>query len=557
MSPSFEFWKFLAGIGLFLFAMAELETALSRVAGRSFRQILRSYTSTPLRSVMTGTVITGIVQSSSLVGLMVLAFVGAGIMTLPSALGVIFGSNLGTTFTGWIVVALGFKLDVQVLALPLIGIGSLLLVSAGGRLAAIGRLIAALGFLLLGMDFMKESVASIQQSMNATALKGMASWQYFLFGVVLAGVIQSSSATMLVALAALDAGLISLLSAAEISIGADLGTCTTVIIGSIKGAGAKRRVALAHLLFNLGTVIIAYSLRIQLLAIIFGLGITDPLIALVAFHTLFNVMGVAVFLPVITPLARRLDKLFTSLTERHARYVTEVSPTVSDAAITAINEETAHLIASVTVQNMKAFAPALPLPPGQLPVPATLTPEHASKDFDQMYRGTKRLEGEILGFATRVQSQTLEDDESQRLTQLLSAIRSAVRSSKYLKDIHHNLVEFSDSPKPAVNAYLQHVQSIMTAFYGELFQLRQHDEKEVLFEDLVEVFQKAHEWHEQLHRDIFDDIRQNLISDTDISSCLNVNREILNSNVSLLMALSHYSLSAEQAESISRMPGVS
>ncbi|TNF88239.1 MAG: Na/Pi cotransporter family protein [Gammaproteobacteria bacterium] len=557
MSASFDFWKFLAGVGLFLFAMAQLEAALSSVAGRSFRQFLRGYTRTPTRSVLTGTAVTAMVQSSSLVGLMVLAFVGAGIMTLPSALGVIFGSNLGTTFTGWIVVTLGFKLDIQALALPLIGVGSLVLVSTQGRLAAFGRLAAGLGFLLLGLDFMKDSVASIRQPVDAVSLAGFASWQYFFFGVVFAAIVQSSSATMLVAIAALDAGLISLVAAAEIAIGADLGTCSTIILGSFKGAAAKRRVALAHLLFNLGTVIIAYGLRIQLLAIVAAAGIHDPLLALVAFHTLFNVLGVAVFLPFTTLMARQLDRLFIAPTERHARYVTEVSPSVSDAALEAINEETAHLIASVTMQNMQAFSPALPLPPGQLPVAVALTPDLDVRSFDEMYRRTKRLEGEILAFATRVQSEPLEPDESLRLTQLLSAIRSAVRSSKYLKDIHHNLEEFGESPKPAINTYLQHVQSVMTAFYGELYLLRRENETEVLFEDLVEALQKAHEWHDQLHHDIFEDIRAHRISDTEISSCLNVNREILNSNVALLMAVSYYQLDAEQAESMARMPGVS
>lgn len=557
MSSSFEFWKFLAGVGLFLFAMAQIEAALSSVGGRSFRQFLRDYTNTPTRSVLTGTVVTAMVQSSSLVGLMVLAFVGAGIMTLPSALGVIFGSNLGTTFTGWIVVTLGFKLDMEALALPLIGIGSLTLVSSKGRLAAMGRLIAGLGFLLLGLDFMKQSVDSVSDALGAASLAGFATWQYLLFGVVFAGVIQSSSATMLVALAALDAGLISLLSAAEIAIGADLGTCTTIILGSLKGAPAKRRVALAHVLFNLGTVVIAFGLRIPLLASIAVVGIDDPLLALVSFHTVFNILGVVVFLPLTRPLAAWLERLFSAPTQQHAVYVSEVSPTVSEAALTAIDQETAHLIASVALQNMKAFSPPLPLPPGQLPVETALSPDQMRQSFDEMYRRTKRLEGEILAFATRLQVEPLETDEAQRLTQLLSAIRSAVRSSKYLKDIHHNLEDFGESPKPAINTYLQHVQSVMTAFYTELYQLRRANETEVLFEDLVETFQNVHEWHDQLHKDIFDDIRSSRISDTEISSCLNVNREILNSNVSLLMALSHYQLDTEQAETIARMPGMS
>jgi phosphate:Na+ symporter len=202
------------------------------------------------------------------------------------------------------------------------------------------------------------------------------------------------------------------------------------------------------------------------------------------------------------------------------------------------------------------FTPPLPLPPGRLPVPGTHELRRDRGDFDQMYSWTKRLEGEILGFATRLQSEPLEQEESQRLTQLLSAIRYAVHSSKQLKDIHHDLAEFSESEQSAKTTYLEHVHSVMTAFYGELYQLRSEGEPTLLFEDLVALFQHAHEWHDQLHQDIFGEIRSRRVDDADVSTLLNVNRQLLNSNLSLLMALSYFQLTGEQAESIARMPGL-
>ena len=139
----------------------------------------------------------------------------------------------------------------------------------------------------------------------------------------------------------------------------------------------------------------------------------------------------------------------------------------------------------------------------------------------------------------------------------MSAIRYAVHSSKQLKDIHHDLTEFEESPQSAKNSYLQHVHSVMTAFYGELYQLRDEGESSFIFEDVVTLLQHSREWHDQLHQDIFDDIRSHRVADADISTLLNVNRELLNSNLSLLMALSYYQLNEEQADSIARMPGVS
>ena len=364
MFEQFDFWKLLAGLGLFLFAMLQIETALRAIGGRTFRQFLRNYTDRPLKGVLTGTLVTATLQSSSVVGLMVLAFVGAGIMSLQNALGVIFGSNLGTTFTGWIVATLGFKLDIEALSLPLIAVGTLALLSAGGRVAEFGRVLAGLGFLLLGLDFMKTSVAAFQGIVDPAAMAGFNAWQYLLFGVIFAAVIQSSSATMMVALAALDSGLITLPSAAAVAIGADLGTTTTVLLGALKGTGAKKRVALAHFLFNVVTDSIAFAIRLPLLAVVSAIGIDDPLLALVAFHSLFNLLGIALFLPFTGILAARLSTVFTTEPERVARHVIEVNPEISDAALTAIEEETAHLLTNVIHQNMHVFEPPLPLPPG-------------------------------------------------------------------------------------------------------------------------------------------------------------------------------------------------
>ena len=129
----FDTWKFLAGLGTFLVAMFFVEIALKNLAGRSFKKFLRLHTTNPIKGIMWGTVVTATLQSSSVVSLMVLAFVGAGIIELRNAISIIFGSNLGTTFTGWIVASLGFKLDIEGLALPLIAIGAIAFVSYNRR----------------------------------------------------------------------------------------------------------------------------------------------------------------------------------------------------------------------------------------------------------------------------------------------------------------------------------------------------------------------------------------------------------------------------------------
>ena len=551
----FQYWEFLGGIGLFLFAMWMLETALRGLAGRSLRRLIQHYTGSRLKAVFAGAISTAVLQSSSLISLIVLAFVAAGLMALENALGVVFGANLGTTMTGWLVATVGFKLSLNEFALPLIGVGSLVLVGGARKsLAELARVAAAIGFLLMGIEFMKSSVGSLHDAIDIEALAHYAAWQYLLFGIVFAGVVQSSSATMAVTLAALSGGIIDLSSAAAIAVGADLGTTTTVLLGAAKGAAGKKRVALAHFIFNLTTAVLAFSLRNPLLTVVAGIGIQDPLFALVAFHSLFNLLGVVLFLPVVRPFAALLEKRFGDAADREGLFVGDATATVSGAAIAAIAKETAHLIARVIRQNMQGFPARLPTPPGSLPVP--FEPAHAgAMTFDDLYRQTKRLEGEILAFSVRVQSQALETDQASRLTQLLSAARHAVHSAKSLRDVRHDLIDFEDSPQHDVNRFSEHFRSVMTAFYGRVFTLRSNEQAPLL-EGLSDLLRQIHEWHDHLHKEVYAGIQADRIDESEISSILNVNRELLNSNLALVMALADFHLTPDRSDALMQLPGM-
>ncbi|NNF51743.1 MAG: Na/Pi cotransporter family protein [Gammaproteobacteria bacterium] len=555
MTSNLDLWQLLGGVGLFLFAMSQIETALKALAGRAFRKMLHRYTDHPLQSAAAGTVSTAMLQSSSLVGLMVLAFVGAGIMSLENALGVIFGANLGTTFTGWIVTLFGFKLDLGLAALPLVGIGALVLVGTRGKLAEGGRFVAATGLLLMGLGFMKDSVAVIATQVDITALTDLALWQFLLFGVILTAIIQSSSATIMIALTALHAEVISLPAAAAVAIGADLGTTTTIIIGALPGPSAKKRVALAHVIFNLTNDTLAFLLLAPLLGLVAWLGIRDPMFSLVAFHSIFNLAGVILFLPLLHIFARFLNGRFQKESSRESQHLLEATPEIPDAAIPAIEKETGHLIARVINQNRRAFSPPLPTPPGASPVPFNGPMPAESQSFDDLYRSSKRLEGEIVAFAVRLQARPLEHKESARLNQLLSAVRFAVHSAKSLRDIRHNLMEFEDSPQAQLNAFLEHLRSVMTSFYAELYSVPYQGGTDTLFRDFAELLERVHAWHDQLHREIIHDISKDRVDEAEISSLLNVNRELLNSNISLIMAIKDYHLEAAQSEAFRQLPG--
>ena len=291
MDTDIDIWRLAAGLGLFLFGMHQLEQALKLLTGRPFKKFLREHTQHPLKGVLAGAASTAALQSSSVVSLIVLAFVGTGIISLSSAIGIVFGSNLGTTATGWIVATVGFKLDIEALALPLVAVGGLGVVwtKPGSKRAGVSHLFAGFGLMLMGLEFMKTGAISATSLFDPERLAAYPPIVFLLTGFVVTALIQSSSATIMITLSALYAGVIPLQSAAAVAIGADLGTTITALLGALAGSMDKRRVAVAIIIFNVVTDTIAFlALQPLLHFITVVVGLTDPLFALVGFHSLFN-----------------------------------------------------------------------------------------------------------------------------------------------------------------------------------------------------------------------------------------------------------------------------
>ena len=558
MQAEFQYWELLAGIALFLFAMTQLEQALKTLGGRSLALYLRQKTSKRINSVLGGVVATALLQSSSVVGLMVLAFTGAGLLVLPSALGIVFGSNLGTTLTGWIVATLGFKFEIFELALPLIAIGGAGVLFGRGRWSEGGRALLGLGLLLLALQFMKNSVAGLQQLIDIQDLVGLSAWQYLLFGVVVAAVIQSSSATIMITLAALDANIITLEYAVAIAIGADLGTTTTMMLGALKGSADKKRVAVGQVIFNAVTDGIAFALRLPLLALVVWLGIEDPLYSLVAFHSLFNLMGLIIFLPLVHPFAAFLERRISSTDTREARYLSDVGPAVTEAALAAVQRETARLLDRVVRLTSSAFREPLSRPTGRMPVLYECKPDNKRRlDFDELYRVSKTLEGEILEFVYRLQGSKREEVDSDKLGQLLDAARWAMSSAKAIKDIHHNLQEFSGLSSNTAQEYHRCFRAEMQVFINELYGLRSTANDIVEFDALVSAISRVYQSHDEVHETIVADVRSGRVSESLVSTLLNVNRELLNCQLAMVFALGNYHLPGLQAKDLEQVtPGL-
>ena len=560
MDNELDLWRLAAGLGLFLFGMHQLEQALRQLAGRSFKKFLRQYTAKPIRGVIAGAVSTAALQSSSVVSLIVLAFVGTGIISLASAIDIVFGSNLGTTATGWIVATIGFKLDIEALALPLITLGGFGVVwsAAGTRRAGISHFVAGLGLMLMGLEFMKSGAVVATELFDPSALAGYPAIVFLLAGFLLTAIIQSSSATIMITLSALYVSAIPLASAAAVAIGADLGTTITALLGALAGSVAKKRVAAALILFNVVADTIAFIFLKPLLAIVTDvLGISDPLFALVAFHSLFNLIGILIFLPLTGALSRRLDRAFREDEQPLLRHIKDTDAAVPEAAIENIRRETFRLLDQAAALNQVSF---------DLPPDYTFYESRRDRvgvnvfekkcDYDRCYADIKQLEGAILTRALSLQGAELEEEEAERLGQIIPALRNAVHAAKSMKDIYEDLRLFHDSVNDRFNAYFNQFREAEREFYEAMNSLRAADIPSLRFETLVEIKNKGEDIHRRMHKRIYDEVSRGELSEVEISTLLNVNRELYISHHSLLSALADALLDMESASDFASIPAM-
>ena len=304
----------LGGIGLFLLGMTILTEGLRALAAQRLRRMLVRTTKTPLRGVFSGALTTAIVQSSSATTVMAVGFVGAGLMSFPQGLGIIFGANIGTTMTGWIIAVFGFKVDLGLVASPLLLAGILLRMFASGNLRKAGWVLAGFALLFLGISAMQQGVEGLENSLTPADFPSdtlFGRLQLVLLGAAVTALTQSSSAGLATALVALATGSISFAQAAALVIGMNVGTTVTALLATIGGSTGSRRTGISHLLYNVITAAVAFFLVTPYTALVDGWlsGGGNAQIALAGFHTLFNVLGVLLFLPFIRPFERLLRLL--------------------------------------------------------------------------------------------------------------------------------------------------------------------------------------------------------------------------------------------------------
>jgi phosphate:Na+ symporter len=450
----------LGSLGLFLYGMKVMSDALINLAGDRLRSILAAATSNRFFAMLTGLMITAAIQSSSATTLMVVSFVNAGLFQLTEAVGIIMGANVGTTVTAWLISILGFKVKISAAALPLVGIGFLLSLSAIDKRKHFGLFLVGFAMLFLGLDFLKDSVPDIGHHPETLAFlteySSMGFYSillFFLIGALLTLIVQSSSAAMALTLLMTHEGWVSFDMAAAMVLGQNIGTTITAILASLIANFQAKRAAVAHLIFNLLGVIwvlIVFNPFIKIVAQLVediegASPLTDTLavpVALSLFHSVFNIINALVLIGFI-PLIVRLVKRLVPETKREAmaidqpRYLNDDALKYSQTAIKALSDESLRLLQNTAY---KVISHGMSVHRKDLESDHKLkeileTSGYIAIDIDQVYHSKiKNIYSRILEYATQVQSKNaLTESEIETVRNILIANRMLVQVIKTIK----------------------------------------------------------------------------------------------------------------------------
>lgn len=352
------------GMGLFLLGMGLMTDGLKLAAGGALERILAKSTQTRLRALLSGILITAFVQSSSAVTMAAIGFINAGLLTLGQIMWVLFGANVGSTMTGWLVALVGMRIEVEAFALPMVGLGMLLrLTGPGTRRAALGLALAGLGLLFLGLDLFIKTFSGLHLDFALPQGETVADVLLLvLVGIGVAMLVQSSSATLAVALTAAQGGLLSQQGAAAVVIGANIGTTVTAVLVVLNATSNAKRAAAAQVLFNLFAAAAALALLPWLLSGIAAgraaLGFESvPAAELALFHTVFNVLGVVLIWPITGRFTAFLESRFGSAEEDEARprFLDQTVAAVPVLALDALDREVRRM-GSITLRLARQAA---------------------------------------------------------------------------------------------------------------------------------------------------------------------------------------------------------
>ena len=524
----------IAGIAIFLIGMHYMENGFKLFSGGALENILEKFTGNTPKAIGTGFLVTAVVQSSSLVSIIIISFLSAELIGLTQAVGVVFGSNIGTTTTAWLVSSFGLKIKIAQYALPMLIFGVIMQFSKENLYKGLGSVLIGLGFIFLGIAYMKEGFETLKQGLDL-AEYAMAGYRgvfvYIFIGAVATVIIQSSSATMAVIITALATGQIDYVNALSLAIGANIGTTVTAALGAMASNKNGKRLAVAHFIFNTVTgaiaVIFLYPLKdlVDVLAPIFSISETNYAMKLALFHTIFNVTGVLVVSPFIKPLVRYLETLFSKKEKGRGRpkYLTNEVIQIPASALAALRKETIHLYD----KSLEAIVHAMNLHRRDIfsDAEASRIVEHSLSpikiDVNKIYQDDiKNLYSAIIHYSSLSQSHMSQEGNNQ-IYELKLTARKIIEMVKDVRELQKNLNFFTTGNNTFMLDEYNKLRTQLVTVLRVIQEVRDYEGEEDIMTRIEVQKEKIKENEKVLNKNIDTMIREDKIDSKMASSLMN------------------------------------
>ena len=510
--------EIVGALGVFLFGMKIMSEGIQKAAGEGLQSVLNHITSNRFVAVLTGFLITAIVQSSSATTVMVVSFVNAGLLTLTQSIGVIMGANIGTTVTGWIVSLLGFKFKISAMALPIIGLGLPLYFSKSTKRNDWGEFMIGFGILFLGLSFLKDSMPKLDAQMVSflspyTGRGALSLVIFILAGALITIIVHSSSASMAITLTMAFNGLLPLEAAAAMVMGSNIGTTIDAFLASIGTNVNAKRAALVHILFNCAGVFVVALVFKPFLSMVRAIVPGDEItMNLAMFHTLFNILNTLVFIGFVPQIAKLVEKLIPAgevvagLGKYRLNYIDSTIQNVPEINIIEAQKEVSHMT-KVVEDMFIIYTEVLKHPKKKMGAQV--------KEIKELEDYSDQMQEEITKFLIACSGESLNQNGRNNV----SAMMRIVNELESIGDSCYNLILLSErrfkKDIPLHDKAVDELVPIITLVQKFLFfiksRINEHMDKETL-QEAYEMESKM----ESIRKNLKKEVRKNLKSGADI-----------------------------------------
>ncbi|WP_223034635.1 Na/Pi cotransporter family protein [Hanstruepera marina] len=550
----YDILQLMGALGLFLFGMKVMSDALLKLAGNKLRSILASMTSNRVFGVITGFLITAVIQSSSATTLMVVSFSNAGLLTLTESISVIMGANIGTTITAWLITILGFKVSMSTIALPLVGFGFLFTFSKRKKASDWGNFIIGFALLFIGLQFLKEAMPDIKSNPEILAflsqytnLGYVSILLFLLIGTVLTVVIQSSSATMALTLIMTAEGWIPFELAAAMVLGENIGTTITANLAALVANYKAKRTARAHLVFNVLGVLWMLVLFHPFLQFIDWLsqafGSDSPYLSAAAipvaislFHTAFNIINTFLLIWLVNPISRLVERLVPEKLEpekpvNEPKFLKKSILKYPETAIAALLRESKYLykksIFEIVAHALNIHRKDIK---SELKLKKVIKKSNVLFELDireQYITKIKSVYGQIINYATKAQSQLdLTEAQNRQISEIKVANRKMVEIIRDVSELSRNVTLYLNSENKYIKKEYDKLRKRVAKVLRTIHLFRTEKEKDAYYKTLMVLKAEARDNIHKGNLEIDTLIRKDLITVDMASSLVNDNDNV-------------------------------